>query len=132
MREVIKRIGPCTLHAAAPADPFEALCRSIASQQLSIKAAETIFRRFCERFAVTQHLASPPLVELEGDRARARTRLRALHVQEDPTGARNTWTVYGVYHDVLARGPEGWRIVERHFRSVHMEGSLWPEERSRR
>jgi DNA-3-methyladenine glycosylase II len=50
LREVIKRIGPCKLHAAAPDDPFEALCRSIASQQLSIKAAETIFRRFCELF----------------------------------------------------------------------------------
>ena len=50
MRDVIKRIGPCKLHAAAPADPFEALCRSIASQQLSIKAAETIFGRFCELF----------------------------------------------------------------------------------
>jgi DNA-3-methyladenine glycosylase II len=47
LRDVIKRIGPCRLHAAAPGDPFEALCRSIASQQLSIKAAETIFRRFC-------------------------------------------------------------------------------------
>lgn len=50
LRDVIKRIGPCQLHAAAPADPFEALCRSIASQQLSIKAAETIFGRFCGLF----------------------------------------------------------------------------------
>lgn len=91
-----------------------------------------LFRRFCEQFVVTQHLASPPLVELEGDRARARTQLRALHVQEDPAGTRNPWTVYGVYRDVLARGPAGWRIVERHFRSVHLEGSLWPAERVRR
>ncbi|HJU41562.1 MAG TPA: hypothetical protein VJ691_02070, partial [Vicinamibacterales bacterium] len=50
MRDVIKRIGPCKLHAAAPSRPFDALCRSIASQQLSLKAAETIFRRFCELF----------------------------------------------------------------------------------
>jgi hypothetical protein len=91
-----------------------------------------LFRRFCEQFVVTQHLASPPLVELAGDRARARTGLRALHVQEDPAGARNVWTVYGVYHDVLARAPGGWRIVERHFRSVHQEGSLWPGSRLRR
>jgi DNA-3-methyladenine glycosylase II len=50
LRELIKRIGPCELHAVAPKDPFEALCMSIASQQLSIKAAATIFRRFADLF----------------------------------------------------------------------------------
>ena len=48
---IIKRVGPCELHAAAPRDPFEALCMSIASQQLSVKAAATIFGRFCDLFA---------------------------------------------------------------------------------
>lgn len=47
---IIKRIGPCELHAFAPRDPFEALCMSIASQQLSTKAADTIFGRFCDLF----------------------------------------------------------------------------------
>jgi DNA-3-methyladenine glycosylase II len=47
---VIKQVGPCRLHAVAPRDPFEALCLSIASQQLSTKAADTIFRRFCDLF----------------------------------------------------------------------------------
>jgi DNA-3-methyladenine glycosylase II len=47
---IIKRVGPCGLHAVAPKDPFEALCMSIASQQLSTKAADTIFRRFCDLF----------------------------------------------------------------------------------
>lgn len=47
---IIKRVGPCRLHAVAPRDPFEALCMSIASQQLSTKAADTIFRRFCDLF----------------------------------------------------------------------------------
>ncbi len=41
---IIKRVGPCELHAVAPKDPFEALSLSIASQQLSTKAADTIFR----------------------------------------------------------------------------------------
>jgi len=48
--QIIKRVGPCQLHAFAPRDPFEALCMSIASQQLSTKAADTIFRRFCDLF----------------------------------------------------------------------------------
>jgi DNA-3-methyladenine glycosylase II len=47
---IIKRVGPCQLHAVAPRDPFEALCLSIASQQLSVKAAATIFGRFCDLF----------------------------------------------------------------------------------
>jgi 3-methyladenine DNA glycosylase/8-oxoguanine DNA glycosylase len=50
LRDVIKRVGPCKLHAFAPQDPFEALCMSIASQQLSIKAADTIFGRFRDLF----------------------------------------------------------------------------------
>ena len=47
---IIKKVGPCKLHAVAPRDPFEALAMSIASQQLSTKAADTIFRRFCDLF----------------------------------------------------------------------------------
>ena len=50
MRDVIKRIGPCALHSAAPKDPFVTLCLSIASQQLSTKAAATIFKRFEDLF----------------------------------------------------------------------------------
>ncbi|HUQ88069.1 MAG TPA: DNA-3-methyladenine glycosylase [Vicinamibacterales bacterium] len=50
LRDIIKRVGPCELHSAAPKDPFVTLCTSIASQQLSIKAAATIFSRFQDLF----------------------------------------------------------------------------------
>jgi DNA-3-methyladenine glycosylase II len=50
LKLIIKRVGPCALHAVAPREPFEALCMAIASQQLSIKAADTIFGRFCDLF----------------------------------------------------------------------------------
>ena len=70
LREVIKRIGPCRLHGAAPSDPFEALCRSIASQQLSIKAAETIFRRFCELFPPDCKPTPERVMRLRADRIR--------------------------------------------------------------
>ena len=50
LKLIIKRVGPCTLHAVAPREPFQALCMAIASQQLSIKAADTIFGRFCDLF----------------------------------------------------------------------------------
>jgi 3-methyladenine DNA glycosylase/8-oxoguanine DNA glycosylase len=43
LKLVIKRIGACELHAVAPKDPFVRICKSDRVQQLSIKAAATIF-----------------------------------------------------------------------------------------
>lgn len=67
---IIKRVGPCQLHAAAPKDPFEALCRSIASQQLSTKAADTIFRRFCDLFPPDRRPTPERVMTLGDDRIR--------------------------------------------------------------
>ena len=67
---IIKRIGPCELHAAAPKDPFEALCLSIASQQLSTKAADTIFRRFCELFPPDRRPSPERVMTLTDDEIR--------------------------------------------------------------
>jgi DNA-3-methyladenine glycosylase II len=67
---IIKRVGRCELHAAAPKDPFEALCRSIASQQLSTKAAETIFRRFCDLFPPDRRPSPERVMTLTDDEIR--------------------------------------------------------------
>jgi DNA-3-methyladenine glycosylase II len=70
LANVIKRVGPCRLHAVAPKDAFETLCRTIASQQLSTKAADTIFGRFCDLFP--KRRPTPELVmTLSDDRIRA-------------------------------------------------------------
>src|SRR6188768_2973109 len=45
LRELIKRIGPCELGNGRGRDPFVALVRAILSQQLSGKAADTIYGR---------------------------------------------------------------------------------------
>lgn len=47
---LITRIGPCRLNEVPPQKPFVALAYSIASQQLSVKAADTIFNRFRDLF----------------------------------------------------------------------------------
>jgi DNA-3-methyladenine glycosylase II len=47
---VIKRVGACTLANLPQQPPFMALAEAIASQQLSVKAADTIFARFCALF----------------------------------------------------------------------------------
>jgi len=71
LRDVIKRIGPCELHAVAPKDPFETLCKSIASQQLSTKAAATIFRRFEDLFAPDRRPTPERVMTLGDDEIRA-------------------------------------------------------------
>ena len=71
LRGVIKRIGPCELHAAAPKDAFVALCMSIASQQLSVKAAATIFRRFEDRFPPDRRPTPDRVMTLSDDEIRA-------------------------------------------------------------
>ena len=48
---IIKQVGPCKLADIPETTPFVALAEAIASQQLSVKAADTIFGRFCDLFA---------------------------------------------------------------------------------
>ena len=47
---VIKQVGACRLGDGPEQPPFVALAYAIASQQLSAKAADTIFGRFCDLF----------------------------------------------------------------------------------
>jgi len=68
---IIKRVGPCQLHAVAPRDAFEALCMSIASQQLSVKAAATIFGRFCDLFPPNRKPTPERVMQLTEDQIRA-------------------------------------------------------------
>ena len=46
MRALLVRIGPCRLANSQHADPFESLVQAIVWQQLSWKAASTIYHRF--------------------------------------------------------------------------------------
>lgn len=48
---IIRQVGDCRLPHIPHQPPFMALAEAIASQQLSVKAADTIFRRFCALFA---------------------------------------------------------------------------------
>jgi DNA-3-methyladenine glycosylase II len=45
MRALIKRVGPCMLKPGARGDHYTTILRAIVGQQLSAKAAETIFQR---------------------------------------------------------------------------------------
>lgn len=50
MRQLIRRIGPCTLVVDGKKQPYETLVRAVAYQQLHAKAAEAILKRFTALF----------------------------------------------------------------------------------
>ena len=61
----IKRIGPCGLASRQRKDHLTALVGSIVSQQLSTKAAATIFARFLALFPEEEPLSGPGIARLE-------------------------------------------------------------------
>jgi DNA-3-methyladenine glycosylase II len=68
---VIKQIGACGLGNVPERPPFTALAYSIASQQLSVKAADTIFNRFCDLFPPDRIPDPAKIVTMNGDTIRA-------------------------------------------------------------
>ncbi len=91
LASLIRRVGPCRLGHGISTDPFTALINAIASQQLSIKAAETIFRRVCALFGPDGVASAPGLAAITDEDLRAaglsRPKIRylrdlACHVQD--------------------------------------------------
>jgi hypothetical protein len=71
-------------------------------------------------FRVTQHLILNPVVDVDGDSARSTAQF--LNPNEATIkGEPWLFTVGGVYHDLLARTADGWRISRR------VEETLWWE-----
>jgi DNA-3-methyladenine glycosylase II len=68
---VIRRVGPCQLPHIPRMPPFMALAEAIASQQLSVKAADTIFGRFCALFAPDGRPDPERLLRLSDEAIRA-------------------------------------------------------------
>lgn len=62
---LIKQVGHCALADTPPVPPFMALAEAIASQQLSVKAADTIFERFCGLFGPDRIPDPARLLELD-------------------------------------------------------------------
>lgn len=62
---VIKAIGPCRMAERQRSDHLTALAGSIVSQQLSTKAAATIFGRFVALFPAPSTLSAPAVLVLD-------------------------------------------------------------------
>ena len=69
LRDLMRAHGPCGLAARQHANPFKALARAIVGQQLSAKAAATIFSRFeglYEAFPTPSQVLATPDERLRG------------------------------------------------------------------
>jgi hypothetical protein len=75
-------------------------------------------------FAAMMHAVSNTAVELQGDRASARTYVSNPMGFAKADGSLHIFTVYAHYVDELVRTREGWRIARRIEETVMMEGSL--------
>jgi 3-phenylpropionate/cinnamic acid dioxygenase small subunit len=61
----------------------------------------------------TQHLITNPVIEIDGDSARASCYLHAQHYLPDQRTGGNTYEMGGTYRDELVRTSAGWRIARR-------------------
>jgi uncharacterized protein (TIGR02246 family) len=61
-----------------------------------------------ERYGATQHLLSPVLAEIDGDHARCRTDVQALH--DVAGGGDEVLVLWATYVTDMVRRPDGWQI----------------------
>lgn len=80
---------------------------------------------------VTQHQMSNPMVDLDGDRAAARTYGNLVHVQELLDGKPSYVVQHAIYTDALERRPEGWRITSRRLDNLYVQGRFLGPDRVR-
>ncbi|MEW2481443.1 nuclear transport factor 2 family protein [Mycobacterium sp. NPDC049093] len=99
----------------------------------SVSGAQTIAKLFAHttrRFPEhgnrtrTRHLVLNPIVELDGDRAEARSTFCVVqHVPDGPKAVPLQPIVVGRYFDTFARDDEGWHFTERKV-DVEMVGDV--------
>jgi 3-phenylpropionate/cinnamic acid dioxygenase small subunit len=75
-------------------------------------------------FPTTVHYVTNSQVELDGDRASARTAVYNPMFFPNPDGSQHHFAVGAYYVDELQRTDAGWRIVKRLEEQAFLEGSL--------
>jgi hypothetical protein len=92
-----------------------------------MQEADQTFKAFLTKCYWTSHLISDPVIELQGDRAYASSRVTATHMQIREDGSRNIWIVSGAYEDELIREAKGWRIRKRVTNAPYEQGVFLAE-----
>lgn len=84
---------------------------------------QALVSRVLDQCAETQHILSNYRIDIDGDTARARCYLQALHVGKGDFSGK-TLTVWGEYTDELQRIAGRWRIHKRQLRTLHSDGDI--------
>ncbi len=91
---------------------------AIAAQQLEAMAL----------FRATHHVISDHLIEVDGDRARVRANLTAMHLwaagTTDPAALESHFLAGGVFEGQAERTSAGWRVRELTLRITWRQGAL--------
>ena len=75
-------------------------------------------------FPMTVHALANSIVEIDGDRATARTYVHNPMGFANPDGSLHIFTVGAFYNDKLVWTDDGWRIRERIEETAFMDGSM--------
>jgi hypothetical protein len=79
------------------------------------------------RFRATHHVTSDHIVDLDGDTARLRANLTAMHLwsdeQRDPNSLQTHFVAGGVFQVRAVRTADGWRINELTLRNTWRTGA---------
>ena len=94
-----------TLYRSCFEDPLEIDMGGGGAQSWSADAWVEQALKLVSSFAVTQHIITNHVIEVDGDEARCRAYLQAQHWNPD-----HSWLVGGYYSNRLRRGSDGWRI----------------------
>jgi len=87
-----------------------------------VQAIVSLCRGALKGLDASQHLIGSPLVELDGDSAKATCYLQAQHVFRGlPEG--DHYLVGGTYVDRVVRTPAGWRIAHRTLHTTWTHGN---------
>lgn len=95
LARVIKQVGPCPLAPRRGVQPWQALVKSVAYQQLNGTAAETIFRRFLALFPGTKFPTPEQIVAASDEKLRSAGLSRAKTAAIKDIAAK---TLDGVVH----------------------------------
>lgn len=82
-----------------------------------------LVRHVLEQCGPTQHLLGTCSIEVDGDTAKAKCYLAAIHAGIHEYEGK-TQTVWGEYRDRLVKTSHGWRIVHRELAIIHGQGDI--------
>ena len=120
-----KRLDRTTMEAV-----FTASCRLTRTNGASLVGPEAIAAGQSEsfaRFRATHHVSSDHVIDLDGDSARLRANLIAMHLwadqERDPNTLQTHFLAGGVLHALVVRTGRGWRLSELSLRNTWRTGS---------